>query len=89
MENRIANLKQAKGMWIKIDPRHRTMHFVQTGQNTTLCGIRVPKTLFLAIGKCRDCPTCEEKIYELEPELTAQIKLLESEIERSLKFASS
>lgn len=79
-QNRIVNLKNAKGMWIKIDPRHKTIHFVQVGLGVTLCGIKTPEKLFVAEGDCRDCPTCEKKILELEPEIAIQIRMLDKEI---------
>lgn len=79
-QNRIVNLKNAKGMWIKIDPRHKTIHFLQAGSRFTLCGIQIPEKLFLAENDCRDCPTCEREIFKLEPEIAAQIKMLDREI---------
>lgn len=78
-QNRIVNQKFAKGMWIRIGARHRTIHFLQTGSTETLCGIKIVRKLFMVdeSKKIIDCPTCCRLILELEPDIAKMIQMLE------------
>jgi hypothetical protein len=77
--NRIVDQKFAKGMWIRIDIRHRTIHFLQKGTTQTLCGIKIVEKIHMVDESKRiiDCPTCCRLILELEPDLAKMIQMFE------------
>jgi len=77
MQNRIVNLKNAKGMWVKLHPRHNIIHFIQMGSKLTLCDITAPEKIFIAEDNNRNCPSCERIILELEPELALMLEMIE------------
>ena len=77
MQNRIVNLKNANGMWVKLHPRHNVIHFVQMGSKLTLCDIVVPEKIFTPENDNKNCPSCKRIILELEPGISTMLESLE------------
>jgi len=79
MQNRIVNLKNANGMWVKLYPRHNIIHFIQMGSKFTLCEIVVPEKILPSEDDNRNCGTCQRIILELAPEISSMLDMLEKE----------
>lgn len=75
--NPIVKTTNINGAWIKINKRHKNMHFLMSLASKTLCGVSVSGQSVVLGDGIKACVQCEKNILNLEPAMRAILMMEE------------
>lgn len=75
--NPVVKTTNIDGTWIKLNKRHKNMHFLMSAAEKTLCGISVSGQGIVLGDGIKACVQCEKNILNLEPAMRAILMMEE------------